>query len=310
MLVRFLALGLLVSAAGFAPAASRLARGPRAAAPRRFMTESEADVELKQRLRAEAESPFVLLRRFVFGFSAASATVGSLFAVSDALGGRDGNEGLQNLAINAAVVAVSGTILRQDTRAENSRLERIKRGAELAALRLRVSAGGEIEAGFDASGDATPATSAIVPMSRLRKRKQVLVVTAGEPVLRAMLEQLATTPIGEDLDMWDVVVVPVPLARGAPWSSGFDAEAAGAQLPRSLAPPAAVEPWQDFLAAEIAQAQKQGIDVEAKGFHLVVRTNGRIGGRVSGMPGWGGIIASLASSMPNKLDRAIESAGF
>ena len=78
----------------------------------------------------------------------------------------------------------------------------------------------------------------------------------------------------------------------------------------TLAPPAAVEPWQDFLAAEIAQAQKQGIDVEAKGFHLVVRTNGRIGGRVSGMPGWGGIIASLASSMPNKLDRAIESAGF
>ena len=172
-------------------------------------------------------------------------------------------------------------------------------------------AAAEIDPGGEmAVRHAIEATSAIVPMSRLRKRKQVLVVTAGEPVLRAMLEQLATTPIGEDLDMWDVVVVPVPLARGAPWSSGFDAEAAGAQLPRSLAPPAAVEPWQDFLAAEIAQAQKQGIDVEAKGFHLVVRTNGRIGGRVSGMPGWGGIIASLASSMPNKLDRAIESAGF
>jgi hypothetical protein len=99
----------------------------------------------KQILREESEAPFRPLRIFIYTSLIAAALLGlfisstGLMAVSS--GAREGDvaELLQNIGINFAGIPILGYLIKQDLNAKDSRLERIKKGGQLAGLKVSVS---------------------------------------------------------------------------------------------------------------------------------------------------------------------------
>ena len=51
--------------------------------------------------------------------------------------------------------------------------------------------------------------------------------------------------------------------------------------------------WETYLKSEIETAQGQGFDVLQKGVTIIVKKNGRILRRATGLPPWGDLIATM-----------------
>jgi len=240
---------------------------------------SDEEFSREVRLRAEAESPFVKVRYFFYLNAAGGAFTSlaiSMARIAAALAGVNTDlmeESVRNAAVDIAGLAVVGFLWRRDAAAEQSRLKRASKGAELAKLTVRASKRllGDIESGTFAT-----------PLSSLRRgrgiEKRVVIAAAGIDKITEVLQE--ARELQDDITLNDLLVVPVVMPRGvAPQMESTDLD-----LISCVALPVAVgSSWKDYVEAEVAEAVKQGVDVEKDGICIVLKKNGRVGQRTKGI---------------------------
>ena len=255
------------------------------------------DFSTEVRLRVEADSPFLKVRQAGLSVLLAGASISlilSLTRIAAALSGIN-TELLQESATNAAIdmlgIAGLGLLLKRDNDAQLSKLKRVSRGAELAALAVRLpDTSGNSAATEERSEQATTSASStkasVVPLSSLRSgrgiEKRVVIAVAGSYRMKVILEDALR--LEESLFANDLLLVPVV-------TPGFQAPSL-ADLPadmdvsltdvRSVALPVGQD-WRLVLEDETADATEQGVDVEGEGFCVVLKKNGRIGTRTKGI---------------------------
>lgn len=60
--------------------------------------------------------------------------------------------------------------------------------------------------------------------------------------------------------------------------------------------------WASVIGVEVDRAVEQGFDAESKGFTIVIKKNGRIGQRITGLPPYGRLIGEVEERMAKGLD--------
>jgi hypothetical protein len=255
---------------------------------------------VKQRLREEVESPFRKVRLLFFASSCGSALTALYFSLS-ALGYSDAiplDEALTSCAINISGAIVCGLLAYREYKAGEQNLERIARGGKLAKLGV------------------TPADDekVVIPLADYRRKARVLICAGGkeyiERICRSLnADQLAdTNNLSENLKLVGLIVVPVlltgedgqKLATGdtkACWRSTIPAENdrnfESSRSDEVVSFPWGNGPWTEYLQSEIETAKSQGFDVLENGITLLVKKNGKILRRATGMPRWGDLVGTM-----------------
>jgi hypothetical protein len=255
---------------------------------------------VKQRLREEVESPFRKVRLLFFASSCGSALTAlyfsSLSALKAYMGGYSDamplDEALTSCAINISGAIVCGLLAYREYKAGEQNLERIARGGKLAKLGV------------------TPANDekAVIPLADYRRKARVLICAGGKDYIERVCkslnaDQLAdTNNIPENLKMADLIVVPVLLTGDVnqKLSAGDSKSCWRSTVPSEndrnfdssrsdgvVSFPWGSGPWTEYLQSEIETAKSQGFDVLENGITLLVKQNGKILRRATGMPRWG-----------------------
>jgi Low psii accumulation1 / Rep27 len=231
------------------------------------------------RLREEAESPFRKVRYFFYLNIAGGATTSLLISIARIAAALSGvntdlmDESLRNAAIDLVGLAAVAYFWRQDQAAEESRLIRATKGAELAKLNVRASKA--IMTGDDDDAQDT-FTTTLASFRRERGiEKRVVIAAAGKEKIQRVLEEART--LQQDLADNDLVVVPVVMPRGV-------APELAAPQPTNVAMPVTVgNNWKMLIDEEAADATSQGVKIEEEGFCIVLKKNGRVGQRTRGI---------------------------
>jgi hypothetical protein len=242
------------------------------------------------RLREEAESPFRKVRYFLYLNIAGGATTSlliSLARIAAALSGVNTDlmeESVRNACIDTVGLAGVFYFWRRDQVAEESRLKRATKGAELAKLNVRASKAlllGSIEEddiGDSGSGGSNTFTTNLASFRRQRGiEKRVVIAAAGKDKIQKILEEART--LQPDLADNDLVLVPVVMPQGV--APSFDD---GLPMPPNVALPVSVgNNWKSLLEDESSEAISQGVNIEEEGFCIVLKKNGRVGQRTRGI---------------------------
>ena len=261
---------------------------------------------VKQRLREEVESPFRKVRLLFFASSCGSALTAlyfsSLSALKAYMGGYSDaiplDEALTSCAINISGAIVCGLLAYREYKAGEQNLERIARGGKLAKLGV------------------TPASDEkiVIPLAEYRRKARVLICAGGkdyiERICRSLnADQLAdTNNLPENLKMVELIVVPVVLSGEADekltvgdtkscWRSTLPSENDrnfdSSRSDGVVSFPWGNGPWTEYLQSEIETAKSQGFDVLENGITLLVKKNGKILRRATGMPRWGDLLGTM-----------------
>lgn len=245
----------------------------------RHMSSNEDPSEFSReiRLREEAESPFRNVRFFFYittiGGAATSLAV-SVARIAAALSGVNTDlmeQSVTNAAVDTLGILVLAFLWKRDTDAQQSRLKRAAKGAELAKLMVRGSAS---LLGSDSG------KSAVIPLSAFRRGrgidKRVVIVAAGKDKIKSLLEE--SKQYSDSLILNDLVIVPVVVPQAnAPL--GLEPEILDQEY---IALPAGGS-WITVIGDEASQAEEQGIDVVNEGVSIVLKKNGRVGQRTRGI---------------------------
>eukprot|EP00798_Chlamydomonas_sp_ICE-L_P027722 gene27722-7368_t len=154
--------------------------------------------ESKVALRAEAKSPFRLVRFILFGAFGVGGSVGFFFSLSTLIGAlNSGVEiseqgvNLQNIGVNAAVVAVTAFLVQRDLKTRERQLSVGKREEGLSNLQLQVAGNRQL------------------PVGRFRGQiRPVIIAGTQKYVDRALRE---ARPFQEGLRLRGVSVIPIVL---------------------------------------------------------------------------------------------------
>jgi len=265
------------------------------------------------RLRAEAKSPFRLLRLFAAGALGVGATIATLFtlpallAAAARLGGGDeaARDALSASAVNAAV---NGAVLAASLWAAR---------AELAAKAAAEAEAGREEA-LSALRVVPPAGGASLPLAQLRGALRPLLLVGGRAHLRGAAR--AAEPLRRELVRRGLLLCVLAEGGeegGAARARGFGAppaaeaaDAAGAG--DEFAPNAPGSDWRCALsdvpawrAWAAAQRAQMGIG-EAEPFFVALDAEGCVARAQAGAPNWcgGGGAAAHARSRAHALARA------
>lgn len=234
-------------------------------------------------LREEAESPFRKVRFFFYaslGAGALTSLAVSMARVAAGLAGIN-TDLLQESEINAVVdvagLAVLYFLWQRDVKAENSRLKRASKGAELAKLMVRGSksmvegyAGGEV----DKSNDTF--TTSLASLRRGRGiEKRVVIAAAGKDKIDEIVKE--AIELQDSLTFNDLLVVPVIVPQAV-----APADVNPNDLPECLALPVGPS-WKVVIEDEAQEALKQNVDIAKEGFCVILKKNGRVGQRTKGI---------------------------
>ena len=179
------------------------------------------------------------------------------------------DESITNIEADAAGLIVLGLLYKRDLDAQNSRLKRAAKGAELASLMIR---------GSPALLN-TGTKSAVIPLSSFRRgrgiEKRVVIAAGGKDIIEKTLEE--AKEFGDALIANDLVIVPVVLPQGTgPLGLDKDLEQEYLALP-------AGGNWLSVIADEAKTAEDQDIDVLGEGICVILKKNGRVGQRTKGI---------------------------
>jgi hypothetical protein len=232
-------------------------------------------------LREEAESPFRKVRFFFYlslGAGAMTSLAVSLARIAAGLAGVNADllqESLINTGVDAGGLVVLAFLYQRDLQAQNSRLKRASKGAELAQLTIRGSK--SIITGEDGSDETEIFTTTLASMRRGRGiEKRVVIVAGGKEKIAEVMKD--AIELQESLSMNDLVVVPVVMPKGvAP-----DIES-GMNVPSCVAFPVGSGSWKNVVDDEAEEAISQGVDIEKEGFCVILKKNGRVGQRTKGI---------------------------
>jgi hypothetical protein len=229
-------------------------------------------------LREEAESPFRKVRLFFYIALGGGALISLAVSVARIAAGLSGinadllQQSTTNAAIDIGGLVVLGFLYQQDLKAQESRLQRASKGAELAKLSVRASK--SITGDLDMNSEAETFTTSLASLRRGRGiEKRVVIAAGGQKKIAEVLEK--AKKLDSLLSASDLLIVPVLLpGASAPDDSGG--------LPDCIALPVGSN-WRALLADEAEEASKQGVDVQNEGFCVILKKNGRVGQRTKGI---------------------------
>ena len=253
-----------------------------------MLAKEAGDYSRELLLREEAESPFRKVRFFFYASLGAGAMVSLLVSVTRVAAALSGinTDLLQESAINVGVDAVGLVVLaflwRNDVQAQESRLKRASKGAELAKLKVRGSKSmmeGYISADDSSdSSDTTANETFTTSLASLRRgrgiEKRVIIAAGGKKKIAAVLDNVRK--LEDALVLNDLLVVPVELPRISAPEVPLD------DLPPCVALPVG-QSWNVVVGDEVEQAVDQGLNVEEDGFCVILKKNGKVGQRTKGV---------------------------
>eukprot|EP00558_Chaetoceros_sp_UNC1202_P006274 CAMPEP_0197240934 /NCGR_PEP_ID=MMETSP1429-20130617/7113_1 /TAXON_ID=49237 /ORGANISM="Chaetoceros sp., Strain UNC1202" /LENGTH=319 /DNA_ID=CAMNT_0042700687 /DNA_START=20 /DNA_END=979 /DNA_ORIENTATION=+ len=230
------------------------------------------------RLREEAEAPFRKVRLFLFSSLLGGCIISLLVSAARIAAGLNGintdllEESTNNAAIDVGGLAVLGYLIKNDLNAQESRLQRMTKGGALANLTVRGKASFFL--------DQDQGNYNTLKLSSFRNGrgidKRIVICAAGKDKISSIIEEIPS--LAESLVRNELVVIPVVLPDGtAP--VGVDEAVLGLEC---LALPMGGS-WKTFIEGEVADASKQGVDVSTTGVALILKKNGRVGQRTSGV---------------------------
>jgi hypothetical protein len=242
-----------------------------------FLSENKKNnYSTTDRLREEIEAPFAKVRVFGYSVLLAGCILSLLISLARIAAGLNGintdvlQESINNAAIDVGGVFLLSFLLKSDFDAKESRLKRAAKGAEIANLQVKGPFGPDqrIET---------------VPLSAFRSGrgidKRIVICVASKETIHQLLNDIeSSSSLQEDLVLSDLVVVPwitpdfTSLNQANSQAMQFDCIG----IPVGLN-------WNDFLRDEIKEAEKQGVDVNGRGFSIVLKKNGRVGQRTKGI---------------------------
>jgi len=269
------------------------------------LSERVGEYTLKQRLREEVDSPFRKVRLVFFGSSAASALTALYFSATNSLKAYLGTyanappleESLTSCAINLGGFVICGALAFREYSKGQENLQRIAKGGMLA--RLDVSTANDERSS--------------IPLSNYRRESRVMICAGSKEYISKLCKSMNAdersdeNTIGKMLQSVDVLVVPVLLkdlggdsfsvtdSRPYWYNEGTSEDDKTFDPKRSdevVAFPRG-NLWTEYLKSDIETANKQGFNVLEKGFTIVVKKNGKILRRISGLPNWGDFIGSM-----------------
>ena len=227
-------------------------------------------------LREEAESPFRKVR-FFFYFSLGGGALTSL-AVSTAriAAGLNGintdllDESLINAGVDLVGIAAVAFFFQRDLAAQESRLQRASKGAELAKLQIRCPPS-LLSEGLEEEDGNKPVQTSLASLRRGRGiEKRVVIAAAGPDKIQEVLQQ--ADELKDSLEFSDLLVVPVVL----PQCTAPATDSTAVALPVG-------SNWKIVVEDEAQQAVDQGVDVAKEGFCVILKKNGRVGQRTRGV---------------------------
>ena len=275
------------------------------------LEENDQGYTRKQILKEETEAPFRKVRYFFYLSLTAAAGLASLITGTSIIavnsGARTGDlpELYQNLAINLIGLPVIGYFWRRDIKSENALLERIDKGGKLAGLKLNIE--------DDMSGEKL-----VVKLSDLRRdrgiEKRVIIVAAARDQLAQSIK--STAAMFASLVQSDCLIVPVCISTTAPGSEkdGFTLTSVsiealfGAEegvtppITSYIGMPIQMSAWNSVIKNEFSTALRQNPDALDKGITLIIKKNGKVGGRRFGVPIWESITADIEQRKEAGLD--------
>lgn len=239
-------------------------------------------------LREEAESPFRKVRFFVYTVLAGGALTSLAVSGARVAAGLSGintdllSESLTNVAVDVVGLGLLAVLFQRDLEAQESRLKRASKGAELAKLQVRASK--RLVAESDLVESRKPAGAAdgrtetfTVNLSSLRRgrgiEKRVVIAVGGSERVSKVLDEASR--LRDQLEISDLLVVPVVLPSGG-------APEVTQSLPDCVALPVGAS-WLAVVQDEAEEARKQGVDVSKDGFCVILKKNGRVGQRTKGI---------------------------
>jgi Low psii accumulation1 / Rep27 len=238
-------------------------------------------------LREEAESPFRKVRFFFYislGAGAAVSLAVSLARIGAGIGGVNTDllsESLTNAAVDLAGIVVLSFLYQRDLEAQDSRLKRASRGAELAKLVIKTSKSLVADPVAARTNDRPETDNFTTTLSAMRRgrgiEKRVVIAVGGSAQIDKILEDMKS--LGDSLTASDLLVVPVlyPQAVAPQVDPAWENK-----MPPYLALP--VGPgWKNVVNDETAEATEQGIDVASDGICIILKKNGKVGQRTKGI---------------------------
>ena len=272
----------LPTAVAFQPSKLLAGRAASRSASMRLRDNKKPEYSRELLLREEAESPFRKVR-FFFYFSLGGGALTSLAVsaarVAAALNGINADllpESATNVAVDAAGLVVLAILYQNDLKAQESRLKRASKGAELAKLTVRASKNimtGDLP---DGNKRETFTTSLASLRGGRGIDKRVVITAAGPEKLAKVMEQ--AKQLQDDLLFSDLLIIPYMLGPSGSLTVDED------NLPDCVAlPTPGNTSWKSVMDEEVAEATSQGIDAQTDGVCIILKKNGRIGQRTKGI---------------------------
>jgi hypothetical protein len=234
-------------------------------------------------LREEAESPFRKVRFFLYGGLGAAALTSLLISVTRlaaALSGINADlleESATNAAVDLAGIVVLAALWQKDAQAEDSRLKRAAKGAELAKLMVRIPK--VLSEGFVGDDEQLKREMFTTSLASFRRgrgiEKRVVIVVGSKEKIDEVLKE--ATSLQDSLIANDLLIVPVLVPQGV-----APANVDPNDLPECVALPVGPS-WKYVVNDEVEEAVKQGIDVDKEGLCVILKKNGRVGQRTRGI---------------------------
>jgi len=251
-----------------------------------YMSENDGNKPKYSRelyLREEAESPFRKVRFFTYvsvGLGALTSLAVSAARVAAALSGINADlleQSAINVGVDLAGVIVVSLLYQRDLKAQESRLKRASKGAELAKLLVKLPKDEEDGAIFEKNKSDTYTTT----LASLRRgrgiEKRVVIAVGGKEKIEKTLQEAAR--LRDSLEASDLLVVPIVVPEAVAPSFPETGDLAETDLPVALP----VGNWKSLIDEESQEATSQGVDIAQDGFCIILKKNGRVGQRTKGI---------------------------
>lgn len=185
------------------------------------------------------------------------------------------------LAVNLGVLGACAFLLRQEVRTGERRLSRLARGASLARLKV-----------------AVPGTGQVTKLGALRSKRRMVILAGRAPALTAAVA--SAEPYARSLYDRRILVVPLLLpseadAGAAGAEAAAVAAADGSAFPSGnwIATPVLGGEWLEWIASEKVAAGVDEARAAADVLVVIVKFNGKVGGRSMGNPAWSQLVGDI-----------------